>query len=618
MKASLLKLWVQNPYLIFIGVSAVLVSIWLGSLWYHTGGDPFLLSLFGINDIDDQYYLTHAYNVGGFGTPVRYYAEHQLPMSRSEILLSYPNAIVDCVVGGLARWADLKPPSLGLLMDVITIPLVFFFSCVLWYRLIEKVSTAIFASLIQIFLAGPFNIYQVDLFKISAFNGIISSGAIDLNHCPVLRSVYTQVSLPLFLVSIILMLSATKTRDFIILGIVCGVQIYLYYFAFGASLIICAIYIFLNSFMRGGEVTESLSLRVKQALKQECVFFAALLIVASFGFYILFTGSGPQTVLSDPLLYSYWFISGEAFTLLISAILIFRLVSDSKVRRILSFLVAVTVSYLTIMNLQPILGITLTPFTISKIFIFPLTTAAISVLWIIGVQKVFREHELVVPVLFLILSMVVFERISNPRHSFAPGSLLSQENQLRELMNFVQANTSPEDVFITGGKFVSHYSFRGTVINGEFDFGGIINTLGDRPILINYLTIPPYIPLNESVDRARFQHLLLTGEEGTYFLSEDNLKFPGNLLTGTTTAVKYLIRKILSDYYLGADGHPPSLCELSKIYRADYFVLDLAYLDEREVKFLQNSIKDAPVFTSSRGKLKVWEIENLPRRLGCI
>ena len=607
----------KNPYRIFIGCSLLALCSWLAALFYATKGDPFLISLFSINDIDDQLYLTHAINMGGYGAPVRYYAEHQQSGVLLELLLAYPNSIVDFVVGGLARLMKLSPPILGLMLDIITIPLVFFSCCILWYRLTERISIAIYATVIQVFLAAPLNIYQIDIFKIFAFDGAISSGAIGLNHIPVLRSVYTQLSLPFFLASISLLLGFRKKwRDLVILGILCGSQIYIYYFAFAASIIICTILLFFEIF-EGAEREESICCRAYRTLKRIFVFLVTALVVSSFGFYIIFSGSGPQTLLSDPLLHRYWFFSGEAVVILISSILIWRLVKEIRVRRVTSLLVAVSGGYLLIMNFQPVLGIAFTPFTISKMFLFPLTAAAIGVLWGFGVQKALWNSRQTFPILCSIIIILALVRINNPLLSFAPGCLLSQDQDLREFISFINSNTSPEEVFVPASNFVGHYSYGGGEKNGEFDFGAIISAFGDRPILMNYLTIPPYIPLEESVDRARFHHLLIEGEEGAYFFERKTPSFPGSLFTGTVTAIQYLTNKILTNYYDKYSGHPANICQLSKKYHVDYLVLDSKTRDEATVKILQGAVGDIPLFTSSLGKIKVWKLDKFIKGLDC-
>ncbi|NDC37508.1 MAG: hypothetical protein EBZ48_05595 [Proteobacteria bacterium] len=337
------------------------------------GYEPAILS-----DWDEPYYLplpfeaaqrarlSSLWSVGDRG--LRVYSE----------LDSYlPHSVSDLLVGSFASALRLSPASLGIFLDVVLFPFALSILYLLYSCLGAGGLPALVASYITLLFPWVAALSAFRIFELPISPHIQTISHNFFPSLPIFRGVYTQMSYPFFAAFLYLLARhctaiSTSLSRVCRLGLLGGLLIYLYFFAFGAAICFGAIVLVAaGAFIREGIRTTAVSM---------AIFGISALIVAAPGLFALLdnaslfaSGASLETV--PPLPYrSYWFLSPISLAACGGAAYY-----AYRTRSLLGLWAAsIFLAEIVLINSQPILNRWLTPYHFSLFYLHPILSGIIA------------------------------------------------------------------------------------------------------------------------------------------------------------------------------------------------------------------------------------------------
>ena len=418
-----------------IAFACVAVLPALVSVWTSPG---FPVQVF---TVDDGLYLQRAMGAWQGFDPYQWsYFETAGTRSLVEVALARPNAVVDVATGWLAHLLDFSPAELAIFLDWSCGALSFaillaIFRC--WADRWVACGAAILA------VSFPGVLVPEPLLRLpnAALPMLVSQPFID-HASPAFRAVYTQVSYPLFLLVVLLMVrwylrESRTTRALFPIGVLGGLAGHGYFFPWLTALAIGVGLPAVGAVVNGrGSLAR---------IASETATLLAGWIVGSAGVFCIMATHPTSGIVGSDLLARYWFFPFER-VLLAVVLLGFALRErrrDLCRSQLLAFLGLLLALELPLMNLQPLLRQGLAPYHFPSFYLHPLVTGGIFILLVEWLRTAASFRLLAQVVCALPLLSFTFHSALGVRKALSP---LPLAEDLGWLVGRLQA-TPPDTVF---------------------------------------------------------------------------------------------------------------------------------------------------------------------------
>ncbi len=353
-----------------------------------------------LSDWDEAYYLALPYEASNVPLEALFSFEHGRLRAYNLLRSSLPHALSDAVVGKLAKIAALNPAQFGTLLDLIF----FFASFLLLMKLFglfnQKRRGNIGATLVSLLAPWLASISAYFSWRAGLPDYITVVSHQFFPSPPVFRGIYTQISQPLFFLSLWLLLReiVPKRLDLRWLGLsgfLAGLLIYLYFFAWLSLLAVAALMLSLDFCLTRHRLATSLRMFATRL----GVFILPSLAAASFGLTALLSNGtiyapGPDKSLAQENLLNfsgYYFFSpllGLALIVFCALAFRFRHAQNRQTYTLLLIISSALLAEFLLMNLQPLLNAWVTPYHFSLFYLHPLISGSIVLL----ILNSFRER----------------------------------------------------------------------------------------------------------------------------------------------------------------------------------------------------------------------------------
>lgn len=294
---------------------------------------------------------------------------------------SLPHAVSDIIVGKLAVLIGFSPAGLGIALDFICFLLSFLILLGMFEELLSSSLKAFAASLAMLLLPWLASLSSFIYWRAGLPERVTVVSHYFFPSQPVFRGIYTQLSYPLFLFVLSIFLRAffrkeMSNRTAVGGGILAGLLVYLYFFAWIALTTLVFICIILQCLpVRGRESW-------LKPLGLAAIFAASSFFTAAYGLTALAGGGrlfkpGPADSLLNGLTFDYsryYFFSPIMFVMLAGVTVVsIRLYRTGDHRRYVPALLvaAAIISEFLLMNLQPLLNAWITPYHFSLFYLHP-------------------------------------------------------------------------------------------------------------------------------------------------------------------------------------------------------------------------------------------------------
>ncbi|MCB0323069.1 MAG: hypothetical protein KDD69_05825 [Bdellovibrionales bacterium] len=369
-------------------VTALLTLPGLVELFRSGGASPRIFS-----DWDEPYYLPGLRKAGSIAVSSFLSFDDGVPTGYRELQTVIPHTLTDVVLGNLYAFLSLPPEWFITLLDLAFVPISF----LLFTALFRALGAALRISQVgaAVLLVLPWLAYLPQYFQIPLdFPLTVERLSHRLYPCqPVLRGFYTQASYPLFALSLLLLVRAPTSRRPVLLylgaGITGGLLIYTYFFAWGAFAAVAGLWL-----LRRVMVPERLSRR--RYLLGSVLLFASDFIVALPALRLVVpkdllnpsttninqavaAGAASQAAANQPLsFHDFWYFGPELFLLAVAlGALLWSGQRTLPSRPFLELGLIALLSEFVLLNLQPLLGIYLSPYHFPLFYLHPLLSGSL-------------------------------------------------------------------------------------------------------------------------------------------------------------------------------------------------------------------------------------------------
>lgn len=388
--------------------TALLVLPQLAAFFASEGFSPRAFS-----DWDEPLYLTVLKAVGEAplallkgGLP----AGVELPLG-----FPYPHALTDIVLGALTSPLSLSPIELGLVFDILCIPLAFFALRSTFRHLTTKPFVPELAAILCLMLPWfmPLSRYLALLFP-SLNTGAFILAPSTLYPCqPILRGAYTQFSYAIFPWVLTLLLRG-RTRDVVGAGILAGCLLYIYLFSWMTFLVVGGLLALLLVRLNGtGE----------RVFFRPALFLGSALLLSTPGvIFLLATHSPTQYQLDQG---PTWYLPPEILMLLMLFV--------RQQTKLGTLGTALCLAELLLMNVQNVTGHLLEPHHFITFYLHPLLGGIVAVAIL---SRVRWSSTILLPAMLLPL---VILSVLRSTQSLA----LEHQSDLSALLRVITAATPP-------------------------------------------------------------------------------------------------------------------------------------------------------------------------------
>ena len=355
------------------------------------------------------------------------------------------------ILGKLAKLADLWAADLATLLDLVVSPICYilftiFFLSLTSSRLAAEMSTVLL-------LAYPWvlsinNYFQIDL---SWLLPVDAPAFISHSSLPLLEGPQSQLSYPVVALCLLFFArsfapGAHKSRNLFIAGVYAGILSYLYFFAWAS--IVCVIVLALvllrvpvqssaskafGKFGTHGRHYSDLSifLIVQGLVALPCIIQTIILLSRPSNFFV------PGDYLA-----SLWYFSLEWFAILLAGLLLYFLATLKVHQRILlSLVLACVIAEFLLVNLQPLLRISIQPIFFPVMYLHPLFCGLFFCLVIDQLAQRTRLR----PVLYALTALLV---IALPLRAHARyQNAVEHDPDFTELIQYVRTMNIEKSVF---------------------------------------------------------------------------------------------------------------------------------------------------------------------------
>ncbi len=560
------------------------------------------------NDGDECVYLTLPFSIASGKPANSFYIEKDVVHSYAELLTELPSAPLDLAVGIFAQAFNLTPLSLGSLLDLFSsavsyLIFAYFFS----YLTSRKLHAETAAAFI---LAAPWVLspYKYSLVDYSTFEHFAAPSFMGHSAGASLRALHTQLSYPLFALTLLALarfIYGHRSRiSNVVFGVLLGLLSYTYVFAWLSAVCIVGfafVFYLLPTVLAGKDFRELLRSAI-------LVFFVQTLLAAPSLFLALqiskiFADSGFQT----PLLSKVWFFSFEVFTiflLVFGALLYFRAASKKTVL-FLSLLAATTAAEFPLMNLQAATGDFIVPIHFPVFYLHPLFGALV---FAFVVEQLFSLPNLRKAVTGLVAILLLLIVIGQARKVVAHEE--DRDNELADLVAYVKKEISPESV-LAWLPFSEPFTDSALPwkLRGE---GNYVATFTGVHLLFQIWQANVLLTAEETLAREQLTAWIFSGKLQPIAACTEEIKvFSNDMYFQQWISAQTRRRKLCRD--TEEQRREASVCELLLRFKVDYALL----MPELEIPHPSPLEKYAELVWQSKGeKYKLYRFNQLQATQG--
>ena len=536
-------------------------------------GSAFVLLRFGalhilsFSGVDELAYLPQSLKLASGHPPTFFHKELDTPYVPGANLLDSHSTPLDIAVGSLGNLLGFAPAELGFALDLICVFLCYLLFSKFFQLFAENKLYAEVAAIIALAIPRLFAIDGLFLLQ-SPFGEFVLNEKISVTSAlPFVRGVYTQLSYlfyPMVLgLGSFAILNRYNLRAFFFSGLLAGLSIHLYFFAWAAGCLLipvtaCIYFLGARNWREGGW---------RSFLFGMLVFGIASLSGSLLGLYSILFGAGGLTTVDAPEVGWYWYFSPEVFFLLVSCLLCswFSTSLSPKGRLIASICAGCFFLQLFFMNAQAALGVIISPFRIVSIYLQPIVTGLFTIVVFRFLER-FQSNRLTMVTACLLLAVVFVPATRKHVEAYH-----FKESWLDyELSKYLVENTEVDSVlaiWLTTGvlDFVPEtYPLRLLPTT--------VAATSGRPILAQSWIIPRGLDLAQLTGRELLLGWLYTGTPRFAVPCIEKIPFPGDLLTLTWTGHLH-IRKSMCELQ---EKKKLDKCVLLNSFTVDYVLWDLA------------------------------------------
>lgn len=515
------------------------------------------------NDNDEVTYLKLPYLAYQQQLPQAVYYEHSQQHPLQEILLQ-PQGWLNWLVGAFASELHLRPTSLGLILDLVCLTLSYIAAVSLFRRLTARPllpdALAVFYLYILFYVFTPQLEEMLPTVPLPEF--LVSPTTMDAYKLPAVRGIYTQLSLPLFI------LASARLVDFLRLPTMKSalylaalpVGLYLIYpFSAAGWLALAGFAVLLCLLLSKGDERRGLL-----ASGGAFLGFALLGLLVVHG---LFSGTDMRAIL-DPRFGDYWYFSlGEL--LIVCLLLFYAAGSRSRVPAVAVCAGALLAEYVC-MNLQPLFGAGIAPYRMLGLYLRPLAGALIVLFIMEAAAARLRPRLGTVFVCFLPLVALFVRGVS--------GLLVLVAGErypnLAELYRVIERQTAPDSVIAVSPL---ELDIRSQVIE-KFPLRPLPNLValetGRHLFFQNWVLYRGELQIEE-LQREYALGWLYFGDASLLWPCLNGVtEWPGDIFSLTWTY--FQVARAHQCGGLKENGAALNLCEILRSYRLDYVIWDAA------------------------------------------
>ena len=524
-----------------------------GSIFVMFSTGPNSPSLF--SDFDEPFYFSLARQVGAAPLLETLRTIPALPDSVMYRKVFYPHSLIDILFGKILFYSGMPFTVFGLILDLL-LPIFAYYLFVKFFRELNVNRWATECATIGV-LAFPYLAAVTSYFHLPVHLGFIESVPSGVYPCvPILRGIYTQMSILLYPLGLLLAAKAFKAdrsdalRLFAFAGLCAGLSIYVYFYCWMALSGLIVLWILCDTLLYRQQV--------KEKFVQVLIFLATSILSALPGVLILHGVKNTAPSFIPQSAFNLVYVPLEICGLLICLFLSRKYWQYRPVvAKLLTVLMACWLSIFLVPNLQFFLRAPLLGFHFITFYFTPLATGII-IAFILN--RSFSKNILVAIYCVLLASCV-----ANYKSGWR-----NIDEQFIDLANFVNANVA-QDATIAATKYFSP------------------RNRGNDIFTLSYSALPYYIetllqrksflsPFKEGDSDEALKAELATGfyTLGNVVFTADclnrsDIKLPGDLAIHFNVEVqlnwaRFCERSKLLSY---------SICELIHQFPADYILVGL-------------------------------------------
>jgi hypothetical protein len=376
------------------------------------------------SDFDETLYLAYHIRIGAISWSNLIF---ELQSVTEGLSVLTPHVFVDIVFGKLHSIFNISIESIALYLDFVTVALTYplftrFFLFFCNSRLKAEVATIVV-------ICFPFAFYFPGFFDIS-IPGVISSPFENWPSLPIHRAVYTQVSYPLFALSLLLTMEGVRNsksvQSGIVAGLVTGFTLYFYLFAFLSVAAYLGLLIFLPLFVSGwSKFQEIKSFAISYILSLFAMVLGGVLI-------IIFCDSTSGFKLSNDLRFSLYLNPIALIEILVSGYFITRRSFTQSIHNLWEGIFICKLAILILVNLQSIVGLMITPYHFPVFFLIPLCSG----FYFLLIVSLINKKQLIRVLLASTMAIAAYIQYSKAySNSFAKFDIESTVSCLKQQSN---------------------------------------------------------------------------------------------------------------------------------------------------------------------------------------
>ena len=231
----------QDTNLVWTCIRAIFFSLVIsipGLTGYYFGGT---FSPAAFSDWDEPFYLPSVFAAGSLSPHVIFQIKNGLPEYFSIMNTASPEAIIDFLFGKLAIAFHLRPVEFQLVMDLVFALFGYIAFTFLYQAVAAELRQAELAAAVTLFFPWLIHVDFLAGFQLPFLEGFTTFIPAAYPCQPILRSIRTQISYPIFALAIGYALRAIYLIELrflcsMLAGIFTACLLYMYFFAWGAAL----------------------------------------------------------------------------------------------------------------------------------------------------------------------------------------------------------------------------------------------------------------------------------------------------------------------------------------------------------------------------------------------
>jgi hypothetical protein len=518
------------------------------------------LSPFAFSGVDESSYLPLSIAIAEGRSETYFYKE--LDTEKGLGLLDTPTAMLDYVIGNIAVAFKFSSAELGLLLDIFCAFVGYLLFSRFYRFFVTKDYFAELASLLTLVQPKLFALDYWFLLQPHLGEHVLNVPIGTTSALAISRAVYTQISylvFPLVLIALAHYLLGKKlNKTLIVAGLLAGASVNIYVFCWIAVSALLFVTLLLAGF--------SAKTPPMQTLKELCIVAVSIFIGSLLGLYSILWGASGARLIQAEEFGQYWYFSPEVFSvclLLIGTLYFYRSIT-LETRIACCLLLACFILQLVLMNLQPVLGVFISPMRFVQLYLQPVSAGILCIICLQGTAR-FNSKPLLV-VISGVFVMLAFAPLFQRQ---AIALELTEGRIETPLAEFINKNVEQDAVLsiwpssVIFDELPSEYPLRLRP--------NIIAAFTGRYLLSQNWIMFKQLSSQQIAEREILQSWLFTGEPKEAFDCQSSVPLPGDILHLTWTMNTIARRDICSVI----QSHSKNICDLLGKYEVDYILYDI-------------------------------------------